>query len=152
MEINDTPPAVGDGGLAVDFRKMLIYVGSEPDHQWIPIHLPWLDLPTLGLQPPEAVDLGGGDDPFAWLERVDAANGVIITSRTRIGADYNRLEHTYNTLTQARENMEDSESRIRDADMAKLMVQYMKDQIIGQAQQSMMLHSNERPQIGRAHV
>ncbi len=42
--------------------------------------------------------------------------------------------------------MEDSESRIRDADMAKLMVQYMKDQIIGQAQQSMMLHSNERPQ------
>ncbi len=146
VEINDTPPAVGDGGLAVDFRKMLIYVGSEPDHQWIPIHLPWLDLPTLGLQPPEAVDLGGGDDPFAWLERVDAANGVIITSRTRIGADYNRLEHTYNTLTQARENMEDSESRIRDADMAKLMVQYMKDQIIGQAQQSMMLHSNERPQ------
>ena len=146
VEIKDTPPAVGDGGLAVDFRKMLIYVGSEPDHQWIPIHLPWLDLPTLGLQPPEAVDLGGGDDPFAWLERVDAANGVIITSRTRIGADYNRLEHTYNTLTQARENMEDSESRIRDADMAKLMVQYMKDQIIGQAQQSMMLHSNERPQ------
>ena len=146
VEIKDTPPAIGDGGLAVDFRKMLIYVGSEPDHQWIPIHLPWLDLPTLGLQPPEAVDLGGGDDPFAWLERVDAANGVIITSRTRIGADYNRLEHTYNTLTQARENMEDSESRIRDADMAKLMVQYMKDQIIGQAQQSMMLHSNERPQ------
>ena len=42
--------------------------------------------------------------------------------------------------------MEASESRIRDADMAKLMVQYMKDEIIGQAQQSMMVHSNERPQ------
>ena len=125
---------------------MLIYAGSEPDHQWIPIHLPYLDLPTMNLRPPTMVDLGGGDDPFDWLDRVDAANGLIITSRTRIGADYNRLEHTYGALTQTRENMEASESRIRDADMAKLMVQYMKDEIIGQAQQSMMVHSNERPQ------
>lgn len=148
VEVKDDPPAsAGDGeNPTIDYRNMLIYVGSEPDHQWIPIHLPWLDLPTLRLSPPETVDLGGGDDPFDWLKRVDSANGVITAARSRIGADYNRLEHTYSTLTQARENMEDAESRIRDADMAKLMVQYMKDQIIGQAQQSMMLHSNERPQ------
>ena len=136
----------GDEENKIDFWKMLIYAGSEPDHQWIPIHLPYLDLPTLHLSPPDKVDLGSGEDPFDWLERVDAANDLIITSRTRIGADYNRLEHTYSALTQTRENIEDAESRIRDADMAKLMVQYMKDQIIGQAQQSMMLHSNERPQ------
>ena len=141
----DSPDGTGSE-LEVDFREMLIYAGSEPDHQWIPIHLPYLDLPTMNLRPPTMVDLGGGDDPFDWLDRVDAANGLIITSRTRIGADYNRLEHTYGALTQTRENMEASESRIRDADMAKLMVQYMKDEIIGQAQQSMMVHSNERPQ------
>lgn len=141
------PSAGGtEGELGADFREMLIYAGSEPDHQWIPIHLPYLDLPTMKLRPPTMVDLGGGDDPFDWLDRVDAANGLIITSRTRIGADYNRLEHTYGALTQTRENIEASESRIRDADMAKLMVQYMKDEIIGQAQQSMMIHSNGRPQ------
>lgn len=55
----------------------------------------------------------------------------------------NRLGHNINDLGQARENITEAESRIRDADMAEEYVQLVKLNILQQSSQAMMFHSNE---------
>lgn len=125
-----------------------IYVGSDPEPQLIPVHLPYIDLYHLRLRPPERVDLtaGGGQDPADWLGRVDRADVAISSARGTIGADYNRLEHALQDLSNADINLTDSESRIRDADMAELMKEQTKLQILMQSQQSMLAQANQVPQ------
>lgn len=125
-----------------------IYVGSDPEPQFIPVHLPYIDLYHLRLRPPERVDLttGGGQDPADWLGRVDRADVAISSARGTIGADYNRLEHALQDLSNADINLTDSESRIRDADMAELMKEQTKLQILMQSQQSMLAQANQVPQ------
>lgn len=138
-----------EGGPAVVLPKgdIKIYVGSEMDGQYIPIRLPYVDLPHLQLNPPEVVNLNAEDQDAAdWLERVDHANIAISEARGTIGADYNRLEHAYRELGVADEELTDAESRIRDADMAELMMENVKMQILSQSQQGMMAQANSYPE------
>lgn len=124
-----------------------IYVGSDPEPQLIPIHLPYIDLYQLRLKPPELVDLTSSEqDPADWLGRVDRADRAISSARGTIGADYNRLEHSIQDLSNAHIQLSDAYSVIRDTDMADLMVQQVKDQILVQAQQSMQAQANQMPQ------
>ncbi|MDR0647812.1 MAG: flagellin, partial [Synergistaceae bacterium] len=55
---------------------------------------------------------------------IDNAISRVSTQRAKLGAYQNRLEHTINNLTTASTNMKSSESRIRDADMAKEMMTF----------------------------
>lgn len=124
-----------------------IYVGSDPEPQIIPIHLPYIDLYHLRLSPPESVDLTAEDqDPADWLERIDRADLAISSARGTIGADYNRLEHAIQDLSNAHIQLTDAYSVIRDADMAELMKEEIKLQILMQAQQSMQAQANQMPQ------
>lgn len=124
-----------------------IYVGSDPEPQVIPIHLPYIDLYHLRLKPPEAVDLTSEDqDPADWLGRVDRADRAISSARGTIGADYNRLEHAIQDLSNAHIQLSDAYSVIRDTDMADLMMKQIKDQILIQSQQSMQAQANQLPQ------
>ena len=124
-----------------------IYVGSDPEPQLIPIHLPYIDLYHLRLRPPELVDLNAADqDPADWLGRVDRADVAISSARGTIGADYNRLEHAVRDLSNAHIQLSDAYSVIRDTDMAGLMMKQVKDQILVQAQQSMLAQANQAPQ------
>lgn len=77
---------------------------------------------------------------------MDAANKSIAYARGRVGADYNRLEHAREVLNAMEINTADAESRMRDASMAELMMQQIKEQIIDQAQMSMIAHANAVPQ------
>lgn len=143
-KVEDYP---ADGSVAIKNTEVEIYVGSEPDPQIIPIHLPYLDLKTLRLSPPEVVDLNAsGQRASIWLERVDRANLAISKVRSVIGADHNRLEHAIQSLSHARESLVDAESRIRDADMAEEMMTHVKLQILTQAQQSMLAQACSQPQ------
>ena len=92
------------------------------------------------------MDLNKDPGPAGWMERVDAANKSVAYARGRVGADYNRLEHAREVLNAMEINTADAESRIRDADMAELMMQQIKDQIIEQSQMSMIAHANAAPQ------
>ena len=65
--------------------------------------------------------------------------------RARLGAHQNRLEHTIANLTAAGENLTSAESRIRDTDMAKEMMNFTKLQILLQAGTSMMAQANALP-------
>ena len=80
------------------------------------------------------------------MERIDTANNAISKARGILGADQNRLEHTANSLACEDENLTAAESRIRDADIAELMMNYTKLQIQIQAQQSMLAQANQQPQ------
>jgi len=77
---------------------------------------------------------------------VDAAIHKVSTARAAVGAIQNRLEHTISNLGVASENLTAAESRIRDADMAKEMMQYTKQQILLQSSMSMLAQANAQPQ------
>lgn len=70
---------------------------------------------------------------------------ILSNERGRMGAYQNRLEHTYNSLTNNRENMTQAESLIRDADMAKEMAVFVKSQLLAQASVTMLSQSNQNP-------
>ncbi|PNR91283.1 flagellin [Petrotoga sp. HWH.PT.55.6.1] len=77
---------------------------------------------------------------------VDAAIHKVSTARASLGAVQNRLEHTISNLGVASENLTAAESRIRDADMAKEMMDFTKQQILMQASNAMLAQANTIPQ------
>lgn len=77
---------------------------------------------------------------------VDAAIAQVSSTRSKLGAYQNRLEHTVANLDVAAENMTASMSRIQDADMASEMSEFTKDNIISQAGTAMLAQANQRPQ------
>lgn len=77
---------------------------------------------------------------------VDAAIITVSTTRSGLGATQNRLEHTIANLDNASENLTASESRIRDVDMAKEMMEFTKNNILAQASQAMLAQANQQPQ------
>jgi len=94
------------------------------------------------------------DDSFVTLETPDDANrtiGVcdaalklINKQRADLGAYQNRLEHAVRGLDIGAENMQASESRIRDTNMANQTVDYIRDQILNQAGVAMLAQANQR--------
>lgn len=71
---------------------------------------------------------------------------AVSSERSKLGAIQNRLEHTINNLDTSSENLQSAESRIRDVDMAKEMMNYTKFNIIQQAATSMLAQANQTPQ------
>jgi flagellin len=80
------------------------------------------------------------------LASIDVAIDNIAQTRAQFGSVQNRLEHTLNNLSTYEENLQASESRIRDVDMASEMVEFTKDQILQQAGTSMLAQANSLPQ------
>jgi flagellin len=76
---------------------------------------------------------------------VDEALQKIAKQRADLGAYYNRMEHAAKGLMNAYENIQASESRIRDADMAETMVSYTKDQILVMTGTAMLAQANMKP-------
>jgi flagellin len=77
---------------------------------------------------------------------IDAAIHKVSSARAKIGAVQNRLEHTISNLGVASENLTAAESRIRDADMAKEIMEFTKQQILMQSANAMLAQSNMIPQ------
>lgn len=76
----------------------------------------------------------------------DDALHVIAKQRADLGAYYNRLEHAAKGLMNAYENIQASESRIRDADMAEVTVDFTKNQILVHSGTAMLSHANAKAQ------
>lgn len=86
------------------------------------------------------------DKASASISAIDKAIGKVSKQRSALGAVQNRLEHTIANLDTAAENLQTAESRIRDIDMAKEMVEYSKNNILSQASQSMLAQANQSNQ------
>jgi flagellin len=106
----------------------------------------------------ESISLVGGTsviDPaiFAFsvtagidINAVGAAISSVADTRARLGAIQNRLEHTINNLAVYQENLQASESRIRDVDMASEMANMTRLQILSQSGTAMLAQANQTPQ------
>jgi flagellin len=77
---------------------------------------------------------------------VDHALMIVSKQRADLGAYQNRLEYTMKGLAVGAENLQASESRIRDADMALEMVSFVRDQILVQSATAMLAQANTKPQ------
>lgn len=97
-----------------------------------------------------------GDDSLISMSSPDGANRAIGTldealkkinkQRADLGAYQNRLEHAVRGINIGAENLQASESRIRDVDMAKEMVDFTKNQILSQAGTAMLAQANQSTQ------
>lgn len=82
----------------------------------------------------------------AALKVIEKAINQVSSQRAKFGAVQNRLEHTINNLGVNAENLSASESRIRNADMAKEMTDFTRNQILVQAGTAMLAQANAVPQ------
>jgi len=80
------------------------------------------------------------------ITKIQSAIEAVSAERSKLGAYQNRLEHTINNLGTAAENLTAAESRIRDVDMAKEMMNYTKNNILMQAATAMLAQANQLPQ------
>jgi flagellin len=80
------------------------------------------------------------------ITTLNTAINDVSAERANLGSIQNRLDHTINNLSTTAENMTASESRIRDVDMAKEMMEYTKLGILQQASQAMLAQANQAPQ------
>jgi len=80
------------------------------------------------------------------LTTLSEAINKVSDQRAKLGAFQNRLEHTIKNLSVAQENTQAAESRIRDVDMAKEMMQFTKLQILMQSGTAMLAQANMLPQ------
>ena len=98
---------------------------------------------ALGL---DGVNMMSHDRAARSITIIDNAIDRVSTQRAKLGAYQNRLEYTADNLTTASENLTSAESRIRDADMAKEMMEFTKLNIMLQAGNSMLAQANQQPQ------
>ena len=74
---------------------------------------------------------------------IDGAIEYALDQATNVGAYLSRLEYTADNVTTSADNVQASESTIRDADMAKTMTDYTKNNVLIQTAQAMLAQSNQ---------
>ena len=100
---------------------------------------------TIGIGT-SAVNIATATGAKDAITAINAAINTVSTQRANLGAIQNRLEHTISNLGVTAENMTAAESRIRDVDMAKEMMEFTKNNILSQAATSMLAQANQTPQ------
>jgi len=125
--------------------SMWLHIGANMD-QRIQVHIGTMTAKGLGIRRMDDtfVTLQTPDDANRTIGVVDAALKIINKQRADLGAYQNRLEHSVRSLDIGAENMQASESRIRDANMANQMVDYVKNQVLTQAGVAMLAQANQR--------
>jgi len=93
-----------------------------------------------------STDVSTHDKAKAAVTALDTALESINTARSNLGAMQNRLEYTASNLTTSTENLSAAESRIRDVDVAKEMVNLSKLNILNQASQAMVSQAKQQPE------
>lgn len=94
----------------------------------------------------QAISLANPESANMALATVDEALKTVNKSRADIGASMNRMEMTQKGIDIASENLAASESRIRDADMAKTITEHVKNQILQSASVSLLSQANTNSQ------
>lgn len=117
--------------------------------QRIAVYIGTMTASALGLRDTAAdgvIQLATPEDANRTIGTIDEALQVVNKQRADLGAYQNRLEHTVRGIDIAAENTQAAESRIRDTDMAKQMVEYTKNQILLQAGTAMLAQANTQSQ------
>ncbi len=127
---------------------LIFHIGANKD-QVVSLTVNDMSATALGVQGEEdvaALSISTQLDSENAIKTVNDAIEKVSEERAKFGALQNRLEHTINNLRVSAENLQASESRIRDADMAQEMVSMSKDKIISQSGTAMLAQANAAPQ------
>lgn len=125
-------------------KQLIFQIGANEGHNMI-AGIDNMSAAALGLST-STLKVTDQNSAERTIMVVDGAIHKVSTARAAVGAIQNRLEHTISNLGVASENLTAAESRIRDADMAKEMMQYTKQQILLQSSMSMLAQANAQPQ------
>jgi flagellin len=130
-------------------KAMWFHVGANVD-QRERAYIGTMTAQALGLMGAQgsnqAISIANPDEANKTIASVDAALKVVSKQRADLGAYQNRFTMAAKGVAVAAENMQASESIIRDTDMAEAMVSYMKNQILIQSGTAMLAQANLRPQ------
>lgn len=94
----------------------------------------------------KGIDVSSQTAADAAVTTIQNAIETVSAERSKLGAYQNRLEHTIANLGTSSENLTAAESRVRDVDMAKEMMNFSKNNILSQAAQAMLAQANQQPQ------
>lgn len=135
--------------LTGSYKSMQFQVGAN-DNQVINLSISRLTASALGV---EGIASAIGNTKVSkgsiignQLSIIDAAITKVSTARSNLGAISNRLDHTIANADNMAENLQSSESKIRDVNIASEMVSYSSMSILQQAGQSMLSHANQATQ------
>ncbi|MEK4253449.1 flagellin N-terminal helical domain-containing protein [Ureibacillus sp. FSL K6-2830] len=139
-EFNTRPLLNGD----YESNPLKIQLGANAG-QYMETYIGNVDSTSLGLDNHDITTRDGADKAIGAL---DKALQQVSSERSRLGAYQNRMEHAYNNVVNTAENLTAAESRIRDADIAKEMMNYTKASILAMAaQQVLALHLQQAQSI-----
>lgn len=130
------------GDFARDKNPLTIHMGPNA-RQNERIAIKALNANALGMS---GLSLSTATKANEAIGKVDAALNTLMKQRADLGAFQNRLEHAARGLMNAYENVQASESRIRDTDMAEEMVNLTTRQILSQTSIAMLAQAGVRPQ------
>lgn len=134
------------GNVVVNAGSVTFQIGANEDQN---LSLNIRNMKTdgvLNLATAGRVDVTDHLAAKASVTNIESAITEVSKERSKLGAYQNRLEHTINNLNTSSENLTAAESRIRDVDMAKEMMEQTKNSILGQAAQAMLAQANQQPQ------
>ncbi|MCI8406936.1 MAG: hypothetical protein HFE43_08085 [Oscillospiraceae bacterium] len=118
------------GDTAADFNKMTVAVND-------------MSASGLGI---DGLNIKTANSASDAIDTIKTAINTVSSTRAGMGALQNRLEYTINNLDVAVENLSAANSRIRDTDMAKEMMNYTKMNVLVQSAQAMLAQANQQPQ------
>lgn len=146
-EFNKMNLLQGDFARGSRVASMWYHMGANM-HQRERVYIATMTVRALELKRPDGtmVSLSTADLANDAIGTIDDALYKVNKQRANLGAYQNRLEHASKGLMVAYENIQASESRIRDADMAEESVTFTKNQILVQSGTAMMAQANVRPQ------
>ena len=128
--------------------SMWFHIGANMD-QRTQVFIGTMSATALGLKNignEDKLSLAAPDDANRAIGTLDEALKKINKQRADLGAYQNRLEKTVVGLDIGAENLQSSESRIRDTDMAEEMVDFTKNQVLSQAGTAMLAQANQSSQ------
>lgn len=135
-------------GENVVTASMWLHIGANMD-QRTQVYIGTMSAMALSLRnvgDETIMSLEGPDDANRAIGTLDEALKKINKQRADLGAYQNRLDMTIKGLNVGAENLQASESRIRDTDMANEMVEFTKDQVLSQAGTAMLAQANQSSQ------
>lgn len=109
----------------------------------IEVKMPQISQESLGLTGTNLLSAEGSRDTISAIQH---AMESVSSWRGDVGATYNRLEHTMNSLSNMEMNLTDALSRITDADIAKEMMIFVKEQMLSQASMFVMAQASHKPE------
>ena len=137
--------AIGENTVTA---SMWLHIGANMD-QRIRVYIGTMTAGALGvrdLSDNRVMSIETAEDANYAIGTLDEALKKINKQRADLGAYQNRLEIAVTGIDIAAENMQASESRIRDADMAKQVVDFTRDQILTQSGTAMLAQANTSTQ------